>query len=455
MSSPDPSISSRKTSRVCKNATPGGDRDQKSAVIISAGTELTEGILQDAHVRYIASELTSLGFYVRRGVQVPDDIPLFRAELARAIVDSCLVIITGGLGPTSDDLTREIVAEAAGVPLDFHQEAWDALRARFAGRTVSETNRKQALAPRGFVLLPNPNGTAPGFQGTVGDALVIALPGPPSELRPMFSRSVLPLVAERFGAAAEAEVLWGTALMVPESTLEEALRAGAGADARSEEMRGVPRRNGVRWGTRVDEDRIVFSLRGGRSEEREALFKALVTRLGPIRIRGGETRPAQLLTDALLARNARIAVAESCTGGLIGKYITDLPGSSRVFWGGFLAYSNEAKARLLGVGDHVLAEHGAVSEQAVLEMARGAMEASGVEAGLSVSGIAGPEGGTEEKPVGTIWIGVARKDGRVQARLFSFSGSRDMIRRRTAVAGMLYAEACLLDRDFLDTRTKW
>lgn len=437
MSSRDPSISSKKTSRVC---------EQKTAVIISAGTELTEGIIQDAHVRYIASELTSLGFAVRRGVQVPDDMALFRAELARAIADSCLVIITGGLGPTSDDLTREIVAEAAGVPLDFHQEAWNALRARFAGRTVSEANRKQALAPRGFALLPNPNGTAPGFQGTLGEALVVALPGPPSELRPMFTRSVLPLVADRFGAAAEADVLWGTALMVPESSLEEALRTGAGAD---------PRVRGVRWGTRVDEDRIVFSLRGGRSEERAALFDSLVTRLGPIRIRGGETRPAQLLTDALLARNARIALAESCTGGLIGKYITDLPGSSRVLWGGFLAYSNEAKKRLLGVGEHVLSEHGAVSEEAVLEMARGAVEASGVEAGLSVSGIAGPEGGTPEKPVGTIWIAVAQKGGACEARLFGFSGSRDMIRRRTAVAGMLFAEARLLGRDFLDTRAKW
>jgi nicotinamide-nucleotide amidase len=415
-------------------------------VIISAGTELTEGITQDAHVRYIASELTSLGFAVRRGVQVPDDRALFRAELDRAVVDSCLVIITGGLGPTSDDLTREIVAEAAGVPLDFHPEAWDALLTRFAGRPVSEANRRQALAPRGFDLIPNPNGTAPGFQGALGDSLVVALPGPPSELRPMFSSSVLPLVADRFGAAAEAEVLWGTALMVPESSLEEALRIGAGPDRRAQS---------IRWGTRVDEDRIVFSLRGGLAEERKALFDSLVARLGPVRIRGGETRPAQLLTDALLARNARLVVAESCTGGLIGKYITDLAGSSRVFWGGFLAYSNEAKTRLLGVTEGVLAAHGAVSEQAVLDMARGAVEASGAEAGLSVSGIAGPDGGTPEKPVGTVWIGVALKGGRSDARVFSFSGSRDMIRRRTAVAGMLFAEACVLHREFLDTRAKW
>jgi len=344
---------------------------------------------------------------------VPDDIPLFRAELARAIVDSCLVIITGGLGPTSDDLTREIVAEAAGVPLDFHQEAWDALRARFAGRTVSETNRKQALAPRGFALLPNPNGTAPGFQGTVGDALVIALPGPPSELRPMFSRSVLPLVAERFGAAAEAEVLWGTALMVPESTLEEALRAGAGADARSK---------AVRWGTRVDEDRIVFSLRGGRSEEREALFKALMTRLGPIRIRGGETRPAQLLTDALSGpecTDRRCGVVHGRAHRQV--YHRSARELARVLGGIPRVFERGESTTPRGRGSRAGRAWRGIGTGCARDGA-GAMEASGVEAGLSVSGIAGPEGGTEEKPVGTIWIGVARKTAGLRRGCSAFRG---------------------------------
>jgi nicotinamide-nucleotide amidase len=414
----------------------------KTAVILSAGTELTEGVIQDAHVRYIASELTSLGLSVRRGVQVPDDMALFRDQLALALGESALVVITGGLGPTSDDLTREVVAEAAGVPLDFHQEAWDALLARFPGRAVSPTNRKQALAPRGFTLLPNPNGTAPGFQGDLRGALVVALPGPPSELRPMFAASVVPLVAQRFGLAGGADLLWATSLMVPESTLEEALRQGAPGP-------------GVRWGTRVDEDRIVFSIRGGTAGARDALFDSLVARLGAVRVRRGETRPSQLLTEALLGRNALLSVAESCTGGLIGKYMTDLPGSSRVFWGGFLSYSNDAKTRLLGVSESLLAEHGAVSEEAACAMALGALEASGTAAAIAVSGIAGPEGGTAEKPVGTVWTAVALREGGCAARLFNFSGSRDMIRRRTAVAAMLFAEARLLGREFLDMRAKW
>jgi nicotinamide-nucleotide amidase len=413
----------------------------RTAVIIAAGTELTEGITQDTHVRFLGSTLKSLGFTVLRAVQLPDDAVLFREELSRATRDSCLVIVSGGLGPTTDDLSREVIAEAAGQPLEFHSEAWEALLARFSGRKVAESNRKQALAPRGFTLLANAHGTAPGFYGDVGAALVVALPGPPSELRPMFSQGVLPVLAQHFGGPAATEILWGTALMVPESNLEDGLRAC--------------QRAGITWGTRVDEDRIAFSLRGGSAEEREAVFEQLAAVIDTTRIRRGETRPAQLLTEALLRAGATLAAAESCTGGLIGKYMTDLPGSSRVFWGGTIAYSNEAKQRLLGVEEGVLAAHGAVSQETAIAMAEGVLSRSGAFAGIAVTGVAGPEGGTADKPVGTVWIAVAVRDKGCQARLFTFGGSRDMIRRRTAVAAMLFAEARVLGREFLDTRAKW
>jgi competence/damage-inducible protein CinA-like protein len=413
----------------------------KAAIVLSVGTELTEGIIQDTHVRFLASELTSLGFTVCRGMQVPDNPRQFALELGRATAEASLVIITGGLGPTTDDLTRETVAQAAGVPLEFHPEVWDGLLQRFKGRRISDTNRKQAEAPRGFELVPNPNGTAPGFHGEVGSALVIALPGPPSELRPMFGQSILPILAARFGSASTKDILWGTALMVPESNLEEALR-----DARRGELS---------WGTRVDEDRIVFSLRGGQVRDREACFAALAASLGPTRIREGETRPAQLLTDALASRGVSLVTAESCTGGLIGKYMTDLPGSSRVYWGGYVSYSNAAKTGMIGVGARVLEDAGAVSQEAVVSMAQGALSRSEAAVSIAVSGIAGPDGGSADKPVGTVWMAVALRDGETTARLFNFTGSRDMIRRRSAVAAMLFAEARLLGRDFLDTRTKW
>jgi nicotinamide-nucleotide amidase len=412
-----------------------------AAIVLSVGTELTEGIIQDTHIRFLASELTSLGFNVCRGVQIPDSPRPFADELARAASEASLVIITGGLGPTTDDLTRETVARAAGVPLEFHAEVWDALQDRFKGRKVSDTNRKQAEAPKGFTLVPNANGTAPGFHGDVQGALVIALPGPPSELRPMFSQSVVPLLAARFGTASEKDILWGTALMVPESSLEEALQAA--------------RRGGVAWGTRVDEDRIVFSLRGGTEAERKASLAALSASLGPIRIREGETRPAQLLTDALLQRGVSLVTAESCTGGLVGKYMTDLSGSSRVYWGGYVSYSNAAKTGMIGVRREVLERSGAVSQDTVTSLAEGALFRSEAGVSIAVSGIAGPDGGSADKPVGTVWLAVAVRGGETQARLFTFSGSRDMIRRRSAVAAMLFAEARLLGRDFLDTRTKW
>ncbi len=413
----------------------------KAAIVLSVGTELTEGIIQDSHIRYLSSELTALGFTVCRGVQIPDNERQFSEELARATHEASLVILTGGLGPTTDDLTREVVAKAAGVPLEFHQGAWDDLVERFKGRRISDTNRKQATAPQGFSLVPNANGTAPGFHGEVEGALVIALPGPPSELRPMFAQSIVPLLSSRFGSASVKDILWGTALMVPESNLEEALRAA--------------RRGELAWGTRVDEDRIVFSLRGGTEEDREACFAALCASLGPARIRSGETRPAQLLSDALLSRNMMLVTAESCTGGLIGKYMTDLPGSSRVYWGGYVTYSNAAKNGMLDVDADLLERHGAVSQEAVTRMALGALSRSAAGISVAVSGIAGPDGGSAEKPVGTVWIAVATRGEACAARVFSFSGSRDMIRRRSAVAAMLFAEAQLHGRDFLDSRTKW
>lgn len=413
----------------------------KAAVVLSVGTELTEGIIQDTHIRFLASELTSLGFTVCRGVQIPDSPRQFTDELARAASEAALIIITGGLGPTTDDLTRETVAQAAGVSLEFHAEVWEALQERFKGRKISETNRKQAEAPRGFSLIPNANGTAPGFHGDLRGALVIALPGPPSELRPMFNQGVVPILAARFGTASEKDILWGTALMVPESNLEEALQEA--------------RRGGVAWGTRVDEDRIVFSLRGGTQADRTASFAALAASLGPIRIREGETRPAQLLSEALRSRGVTLVTAESCTGGLVGKYMTDLSGSSQVYWGGYVSYSNAAKTAMVGVGPDVLESAGAVSQDTVVGLAEGALSRSGAGVSMAISGVAGPDGGSADKPVGTVWMAVAVRGRDTEARLFTFSGSRDMIRRRSAVAAMLFAEARLLGRGFLDTRTKW
>ncbi len=422
-----------------------------ASIILSVGTEITEGIILNTHLRFLGAELKKLGLPVARAVQIPDSLPLFLEELRRATGEGGLVIVTGGLGPTSDDLTRQAVAEVAGVPLDFQESIWEALQRRFPGRKLSETNRRQALVPRGFRVLANEHGTAPGFCGPAGAALVACLPGPPRELEPMFRRELEPVLLSRFSLAVPGE-LAATSLMVPESELEEALRAAAGGTA-------------VSWGTRFCDDRIAFTLREGTEAERETIFARLQERYRPLRIRRGEVTPAGLLFAALKERGITIALAESCTGGLVGKMLTDLAGSSAVFWGGVMAYSNAAKERLLGVDGGLLARHGAVSREAARAMVEGLLAGAagtppvaravhGVApagAGLAVTGIAGPSGGTPEKPVGTVWIAAAARGGSTLERRFRFFGDRDGVRRRAAVAALLLAETVVAHTGWLDS----
>ncbi len=421
------------------------------AQLLSIGTELTDGVILNTHFRYLGSQLKSLGFRVAGGLQLPDELEPIRRALAGTEAEVDLVVVTGGLGPTSDDLTREAVALAAGVPLEFHPELWKGLVERYAasGRVPPESNRRQAYIPAGFEVLPNDWGTAPGFWGRLptrlpmanpgalpgaqpdprAGAWLAALPGPPAELEPMFVRRLLPRLAAVFPVAPAGAELAATALLIPESELEDGLRRN--------------RRQGILWGTRVAEDHISFSLRGGQERERELVLEALQGQFGAARLRRGAWRPAELLFRALEEQRGMVALAESCTGGLAAKWLTDLPGASRVFWGGVGAYSNEAKERLLGVPRALLEEHGAVSAQAAAGMARGLLERSPALLAAAVTGIAGPDGGSPQKPVGTVWISALHRDGRNLTRGFLFPGGRDLVRRRSAVAVLLAAE-CLL-----------
>jgi nicotinamide-nucleotide amidase len=426
---------------------------ERRAIILSVGTELTEGVIVNTHFRYLGSELKGLGFQVVRGEQIPDELLLFRRALERAAAEAELLLVTGGLGPTSDDLTREAIAGAAGVKLEFQAGIWRDLEERYAslGQRLPEPNRRQAFVPRGFELLPNDWGTAPGFCGRLGpgasassgadagpdsrhSAFVAALPGPPSELEPMFRLRLLPVLSLHFPWLAAQGELAGTALLTPESALEESLQRH--------------RQAAVSWSTRVAEDRIAFSLRGGSESERERFFAGLSAELGPVRIRRGEAQPAELLFRLLEKQGLLLALAESCTGGLVAKMLTDLPGSSRVFLGGAVAYSNAAKQRLLAVEQPILDRYGAVSRQTAVAMADGLFAVTPADLALSVTGIAGPEGGTSAKPVGTVWICARRRGGPEQARIFRFPGGRDLVRRRSAVAALVLAECLLTGSEF-------
>jgi nicotinamide-nucleotide amidase len=410
--------------------------DPPVSIILSVGTELTEGSILNTHFRFLGAEIKGMGFYTRRCVQIPDDPDIFRRELREAVQSSVLVIITGGLGPTSDDLTRDIVAEAAGVTLHFDSSIWEDLVARYStqGRTIASTNRKQAHIPSGFQILPNAVGTAPGFCGQMGECMVIALPGPPLELEEMFLRQAVPLIKKRFFSAQDLQSgeIIATALMIPESVLELALQRISGTEG------------GMLWSTRVAHDRIVLTLRGSQPREQQRILTGLLDRFGSVRIRRGDVQPSRLLYDALLQREECIALAESCTGGLVSKLITDIPGSSRVFWGTLVTYSNEAKQSFLGIPEQVLNDSGAVSAEAASAMSEGLLQHTPADLGVAVTGIAGPEGGSEEKPVGTVWISARSRHREEICRAFHFHGSRDSIRRRSAVAALLLGECALL-----------
>jgi nicotinamide-nucleotide amidase len=389
---------------------------------------LTEGKTLDRHGQYLSTFFNELGFTVRRIALIPDDEELYKKTLRELIADSQVVVTTGGLGPTSDDLTREVIAEVAGVDLEFKEEIWKAIVDRFKPRVVPETNRKQALTPAGFELFPNPNGTAPGFAGGIDGCHVAALPGPPRELHPMCDTSLRSYLSRTYDLPSASRIL-ATALLVSESALEESLQKH--------------RLPGIEWGTRAEEFRISFTIRGGSDEDQETVLGALQRDLGDFYIRRGEVSPEGILVDTLRERRLRLVTAESCTGGLVGKLVTDVPGASEVYWGGFVTYDNAAKLRSLGVPREVLDTDGAVSERTVRAMAQGALEAAagGADVAIAVSGIAGPSGGTPEKPVGTVWIGIAGSDGAVEAHDLSLGSTRDLIRRRAAVGALLLGHA--------------
>lgn len=413
------------------------------AGICIIGTELVRGIIQDTHVKTISSDLTRLGYEVSRVVMIPDDSSIL-GEL-RALRESCdLVITTGGLGPTSDDITREAIAEAYGAPLSMNEEAREVLSQR-VGDLLNEANLRQVLIPAGFTILPNPNGTAPGFSLP---GVVYTLPGPPRELLPMWTDQVLPSL--RAGEQEEGR-LECSVFLTPESYLEQACTQALEAIRSQFCDQELPS-----WGTRVQQLRISLYLNGGSADSREALYRGIEGVLTAVRVRRHDVQAADLLLDELDRHSLRISGAESCTGGLVSKLLTDVSGASAYFWGTAVVYSNDAKVQMLGVREETLEEYGAVSGPCVIEMAEGMMRRSGSDASFSISGIAGPKGGSEEKPVGTVYLGFASgKYAPVAVRLQFRPFSRDSIRRRAAIASILLLEQYLKGVNLLDIVSGW
>ena len=407
-----------------------------SVSIVNIGTELTTGKIRDAHGIILSSLCTEFGLTVSRIVQVPDE-PSIEEEILRCLHKDDLVLVTGGLGPTSDDITRDVVASITGCVLEFHEELWSDIQSKFRSRPPAASNKKQAEIPAGFSVIENPNGTAPGFYGVFGQSRIVVLPGPPGELQPMCDSFLRPYLSGEFCVSPTSQSIF-TSFLIPESSLEEAAtKAGDGV---------------VGWRTRAEGDRIVFTLYGGSSEDRGMVAHALRKELGTLCFVDCETHASSQFIDSLVRSQKRVVLAESCTGGLIAKYLTDVPGSSRAFWGSFVTYDNEAKKELLEVQS--LERCGAVSDEVAVEMAKGALRVSNADIAISVTGIAGPGGGSPEKPVGTVYLAIAQSVSNVRTFRCSFGGSRSRIRTRTAITAILLGWGVLEGLD-IDSNPIW
>ncbi|HET7478359.1 MAG TPA: competence/damage-inducible protein A [Rubrobacteraceae bacterium] len=406
------------------------DREQKnieSAEIITIGTEMLLGELVDTNSAWISQRLAELGVGIYRHTTIGDNRDRIVTEMKEAASRSDLVITTGGLGPTSDDLTNECLALAAGREMVEYQEARDHVDTMFArfGRTPTPSNYKQALFPEGTTLIPNPLGTAPGALLEVDGALFATLPGVPGEMKGMFTETLAPLIRARSDGSIVSRTLWFTG--IGESALAEEVQDFL--DATDPTVAPLAGQGKVR---------LRITTRAATPEAAEEKIapveKEILSRLDEYYFGQDEETLESAVGRLLREHGATLAVAESCTGGLIAKRLTDTPGSSAYFEEGLVTYSNEAKERHLGVPREMLVQHGAVSEQVAGAMAEGVRKAAGTDYGLSVTGVAGPDGGTEEKFVGLVYVGVsdAQKTEAERLDLSAWARSRDAIRERSA-----------------------
>ena len=392
--------------------------------LLSTGDELLTGQVVDTNSTWLMDRLWDLGVMVRRKTLVGDD----RADLAAALRECCgradAVVMSGGMGPTEDDLTAEVVAEVLSVPLELHEPSLRAIEARFAsfGRTMTPNNAKQARVPRGAEVHPNRFGTAPGFSVVVGRATLTCLPGVPVEFKGLCQEAVLPRLAARLAGAPAARVL--KLFGVPESHADQAMRPV---------MDDLANR-GVRFGYRAHfpEVHLKWMVGGADAEGRAAAIEARVRALFGESIWGaGKEELPALVVQRLTARGERVALAESCTGGLVASLLTEVSGASAVLDLGVVAYADAVKRELLGVPAATLAAHGAVSEPVARALAEGARRLGRATWGLGITGVAGPTGGTPEKPVGTVHLALAGPAG-TQAWQRRFPGDRSRVRRAAA-----------------------
>ena len=416
-----------------------------SVEIVTIGTEILLGQLVDTNSAHVARTLADHGVDVYAKHSVGDNTDRLAAMLTAALERADGAITTGGLGPTVDDLTKDAVARAVGKKLVLHEPSLHAIEERFRsfGRTMTENNRRQAYLPEGCVVLDNPHGTAPGFVALRDDGRFVAcMPGVPREMKPMLAERLIPWLVQRFGLREAIYTKTLHTVGIGESDL----------DRRIEDLFRTlenPKIAVLAHGFRVD---VKVMAKADSREHADAMIEPVAAELRARIGNGYYGDDDMTLAGAIVARLAErgltLATAESCTGGAVADAIVGVAGASAAFRGGVVAYANEVKIDLLNVPERTLESTGAVSEETAVAMARGARARLGADVVLATTGVAGPSGGTQEKPVGLVWFALAFGDVEIETRRLTFPGNRADIRERATVAalGLLWRR---IERDVL------
>ncbi len=411
------------------------------AEIIAIGSELVRGDVVDTNSSHIARRLADIGIETHFYSVVGDVAPQIVEVLENACRRSDLIIVTGGLGPTKDDITRQAVASVSQTKLVFDQASWDHIEQLFRhhGYTFTDNNRAQAMIPEGASVIPNPRGTAPGFSLEISSALLITLPGVPGEMQAMLEASVIPdLVSRRLGRGASVRRklnMFGEG----ESSIDS--KVGQWLAPSGNPSVGITARAGV----------ITIALQATAADEESARNliaepeKRIRAALGELVFGSDDETLQEAVAKLLVAQGLKIAVAESCTGGLLMSRLVEVPGISQALMGGVVAYSNDIKGDKLGVSQELLDEKGAVSSEVAQAMAAGVREHFSADLGVAITGIAGPTGGTPEKPVGLVYIALVHEGGS-EVRACHFRGGRADIRSRSVSTALNLLRLHLLHR---------
>lgn len=401
------------------------------AEILAVGTEILLGDIVNTNAHYLANRLKELGILVYYQGVVGDNTKRLIDELDMAFKRSDLVITTGGLGPTKDDLTKEAAAEYFNRKLILNQEELKKIEGYFNKKNlkITENNIKQALIPEKALILKNPNGTAPGCIIEEGGKILVILPGPPNEMKPMYENEVLPYLQKKQECTLVSKTL--RMIGIPEGTM-------------AHEVSSYLDLSNPTVAPYAKEDDVILRItaKAANGEEGRKLLEPVVREikniLGDFIYGEDEDTIEDVLGKYLTSNNIKVSTAESCTGGLLAGRIINYPGISSVYGEGYITYSNEAKVKNLGVSEKTLAQFGAVSKETAMEMARGAAMKSGADLGISTTGIAGPTGGTKDKMVGLVYIGLYYK-GNIKYKELRLSGSRQKVRSRAVNEALSYA----------------